>query len=111
MGTRTRAPERAATARRRRSRGAFHDATGAVSRRAVTEDASPDRDGTTGRVPVDEDGAGLFLAFLATTMIMVAAITALALAGSWGWLVPAVLIHWGATAVIFTRISRMLDDA
>ena len=110
MGTRSRAPQRA-TAPRRRSRDALHDMAGPAPRPAVKEQVSPDRDHATGGAPVDEDGAGLFLAFPAMTMVMVAAITALAVAGSWGWLVPVVLIHWTATGVIFTRIGRMLDDA
>jgi hypothetical protein len=55
-------------------------------------------------------GLGLLVAFVATTMVMVIAITVLALTGLWWVLVPVVLVHWVATYVVLAGIGGLLGD-
>jgi hypothetical protein len=56
------------------------------------------------------DEAGLLLAFVVTTLVMVFGVIALAVLQSWWLLVPVVLVHWIATYVILARINGLLSQ-
>jgi hypothetical protein len=55
--------------------------------------------------------AGLLLAFVVTTLIMVVGVVALTALSAWWALVPVVLVHWIATSVILARISGLLNQS
>ena len=52
---------------------------------------------------------GLLLAFVVTTLVMVAGVVGLAVLQSWWLLVPVVLVHWIATYVILARVGGLLS--
>lgn len=55
-------------------------------------------------------GVGLLATFTVATLLMVAAITAVGLVGTWWVLAPVMLVDLGLTIRVVTGIGRLLSD-
>ena len=116
MAIRTRHPRRVASSARRRGADLARHAAPTVRRAAIAAGDAHDRPRSRtsehdAAATAYDDGVGLLFAFVATTLVMVVGISAMALSGGWWWLVPVVLVHLVATYVILARINALLDDA